>query len=201
MTTTMNPFDDDKLWNNVMAENILTKLPMDLVNKICEYVPEPIFKKKQEFKAGLYKLVRKSTNDKRLGIYIHPIYNYRDPMFERKIYKIISIPNTDLYTNIKETAKQFKITKRIKRYTDIDGVYNGFKEEINIINKTKFQQKDGYKIYKVDSCEVWIWIEKDSDNTDLILPWKDYYEDAPAKIIIRDEAYYTEYYRNYNHSA
>ena len=53
----MNPFDDNTLWNNCVSTNILSNLPYDLVCKISEYVPELILEKKQEFKAGLYKVI------------------------------------------------------------------------------------------------------------------------------------------------
>ena len=194
----MNPFDNDQVWNNVVAENILSKLPTELMNKIVDYVPKPIYKKSKEFKAGLYTFEEMKRDEKRLGTYQHPIYTeYNRTMWSFKKVKLLRDLNKEnsakVYT-VKETPKQFKI--------HLDFELIGISGEKNmILKKSHFEQRQGYKYYNHNNKE-WIWIEEDCDNIDIVVPWKDYYEyNIPCKNVLMDKKYFDKLYQDYNSSA
>jgi len=179
-----NPFNDNKLWNNTIASNILSKLPTDLVNHVCKFIPKPMFSKTQEFKKGLYirKLVKVITT--KLPFVYTPIVKCRDtnriitvekrqPMIRQIIYRLEYVENQ------KETPKQFRIMengktlKSIYSKSDFIHDFGSYKRHKNFMDTFYFT--DEFNGMYVDYIT-------NSQKEDVLLPWLEYYNDEVKPI-------------------
>ena len=137
------------------------KLPIELVNHIIDFIPQPVLKKSQEFIPGLYKIITQLEKS--------------EGKFIMKSNVLIPLVNHKGNKEIIETSKQFKIVKdgytlSFKRYNN-----TGYEKRKNqILKKSDFVETPTYKYYPSESI---VWIEKETDTVGFnILPWRDYYE-------------------------
>jgi hypothetical protein len=153
----INPFDDDKLWNNITAENIMSKLPIDLVNKIIDFVPKPTITAKP-FKAGWYCIQRVKSYSK---IDNHGYGTSR--FFECLVPCGV----------VKDMPKTMKInaTKNSKGWDS----YPVYESELQTINKSNLVDFEDIK--RVNKTTIY-YIDKPEFNAlpKVIRPWRDYYE-------------------------
>jgi hypothetical protein len=174
--STMNPFDDNTLWNNCVSTNILSNLPYDLVCKISEYVPEPKFKA-QEFKAGYYS--------------IKPKLLYTD---EVKPYSTSYYVDTLVYvSSIKEMNKMMDVCHYAYRSgTDLPPT-SKYKLESRRIKKSEYKMVKNIKcydkvnLYYIDNPNFTEFTTEERklafNDKKVIKPWKDYYEDELKKLV------------------
>jgi hypothetical protein len=175
----LNPFEDDKLWNNTIAYNILSKLPTDLMNKVVDYVPEPKFKA-QEFKAGFYSVKPKLLYTDKVRPYATSYYV--DVLEYMPIYKDMKKTCIAYYwgyrcgSDLPPPSKYELINKRINKtdYIEIGDIKRITNKNLYFIDNPNFkeftqpQRKLAFNDKKV------------------IKPWKDYYEDE-LKELVSDE--------------
>jgi hypothetical protein len=158
----VNPFDDNNLWNNAMASNILSKLPSDLVNHITDFIPQPKLKKSMDFQPGLYKAITNIERDS------------NNMMIKSQV--LVPLINTEGVKLVIDTPKQFKIQQEGFKMR-----LGGFQKRKNyILKKEDFNEIENYKYYPGENI---LWIEKEVDVINIkILPWRDYYEDELNKL-------------------
>jgi len=183
MTTVMNPFEDDKLWNNVIAENILSKLPTDIMNKIVDYIPEPKLKA-QPFNSGYYciQYVKSYSEEPTTK---NP---YKSDCFFKCLVKcniIKDMPKTIQIESLKPKVYDtypIKKEKMIKTYKKKD-----FEDNYN----NKYDKDFMFEKYlNVDS--VFYIGNPNIENVfkDIVNPWRDYYEDELIKLSTTKYSYH-----------